>query len=492
MSDTVPAQNVLALIQSLRLTPPRLILSPPTQPRRASVALIIRMKPAPGLVFEGAVPNGYAGPVVPQEEFGVGMQFDDFLRLDWVNHPDTVPELLFIRRAPAGGGGSRWSSHIAFPGGRQEPSDDSAVYTALRETWEEIGIDLAESNFVQVGRLDEREITTSLGKRLLMILSPFVFLQTSPFSPTPELQASEVSTVHWIPMSSLTPPFDAGQWSYIDIDISTRLSPRNQLVRWALRGLVGKMQFGCILLPDEPDFVAEGFDMSMEFEEPPEGGSGTWYDASSGKRLLRLWGLSLGMSLDLVAHCPNQESNARLLTPGTPTSSRFRSNSTSSSPTRSTIFGPRTPVTVNSTFDQQWFSSDASTPGARTTTAMADSHSKPKSKLSVQIIEKRRRGVGPGVTAVFPRFSYPDVNFWIWVFGRRYRQVVRSWEESVHGPDRAADRRTNWSGAALSTFYQAVRHALVVAIIIRGLATLGGIAGLTWWFLRTVKASGEL
>lgn len=34
-------------------------------------------------------------------------------------------------------------------------------------------MDLAEREFVQVGRLDEREITTSLGKRLLMILSPF-------------------------------------------------------------------------------------------------------------------------------------------------------------------------------------------------------------------------------------------------------------------------------------------------------------------------------
>lgn len=92
-----------------------------------------------------------------------------------MNHPNTVPELLFIRRAPSGhvGGGSRWSSHIAFPGGRQEPTDENALYTALRETWEEIGIDLAESDFVQVGRLDEREITTSLGKRLLMILSPY-------------------------------------------------------------------------------------------------------------------------------------------------------------------------------------------------------------------------------------------------------------------------------------------------------------------------------
>ena len=102
------------------------------------------------------------------------------LRPAWVNHPYTTPELLFIRRAaplkdPSSSGSShaRWSSHIAFPGGRQEASDESAVYTALRETWEEIGIDLAEKEFVQVGRLDDREITTSLGKRLLMILSPF-------------------------------------------------------------------------------------------------------------------------------------------------------------------------------------------------------------------------------------------------------------------------------------------------------------------------------
>ena len=94
----------------------------------------------------------------------------------WVNHPLTTPELLFIRRAPTSsqaGRPARWSSHIAFPGGRQEATDESAQYTALRETWEEIGIDLAEKEFLHIGRLDEREITTSLGKRLLMILSPF-------------------------------------------------------------------------------------------------------------------------------------------------------------------------------------------------------------------------------------------------------------------------------------------------------------------------------
>ena len=134
------------------------------------------MRPAEGLVFEGHEPEGYDGEVIPAHAFGVGLSMEDFFRLPWVNHPLTVPEILFIRRAPATtptGGHARWSSHIAFPGGRHEANDESALYTALRETWEEVGIDLAEKEFVQVGRLDEREVTTSLGKRLLMILSPF-------------------------------------------------------------------------------------------------------------------------------------------------------------------------------------------------------------------------------------------------------------------------------------------------------------------------------
>jgi len=46
----------------------------------------------------------------------------------------------------------------------------------------------------------------------------------------------------------------------------------------------------------------------------------------------------------------------------------------------------------------------------------------------------------PSLTSVFPRFSYPDVNFWIWVFGKRYREVVRGWEVSVKTRG-AGDRR---------------------------------------------------
>ena len=54
----------------------------------------------------------------------------------------------------------------------------------------------------------------------------------------------------------------------------------------------------------------------------------------------------------------------------------------------------------------------------------------------------------------------------------------------------SADCRMNWSGAALATFYSAVRHALVVAIVIRALGAGLGIAGLAWAVYRISKLGG--
>lgn len=68
-----------------------------------------------------------------------------------------------------------------------------------------------------------------------------------------------------------------------------------------LRGLVGNMKFGAVLLPDEPDAIAEGW--VPEFAERDDGGddygsSGTIGGGSGNKpRQLRLWGLTLGMTL---------------------------------------------------------------------------------------------------------------------------------------------------------------------------------------------------
>jgi len=72
-------------------------------------------------------------------------------------------------------------------------------------------------------------------------------------------------------------------------------SPRSNAT--VKKGVVDDHRFGCVLLPDEPNHIAEGFDRSIEFVEPPEGGGGSWYNKIEGRRMLRLWGLSLGMTL---------------------------------------------------------------------------------------------------------------------------------------------------------------------------------------------------
>jgi 8-oxo-dGTP pyrophosphatase MutT (NUDIX family) len=54
-----------------------------------------------------------------------------------VPDPDSV---LVIRRAHREG--DPWSGHMALPGGRREPGDEDLITTAIRETGEEVGIDL--------------------------------------------------------------------------------------------------------------------------------------------------------------------------------------------------------------------------------------------------------------------------------------------------------------------------------------------------------------
>lgn len=66
------------------------------------------------------------------------------------------------------------------------------------------------------------------------------------------------------------------------------------------------------------------------------------------------------------------------------------------------------------------------------------------------------------------------------VFGKRYREVVRGWEASVRGGG-TNDRRINWSGSALNTFYAAIRKALVVVIVARALAVIFGVSFALWW-----------
>ena len=50
------------------------------------------------------------------------------------------PELLVIKRSETER--DHWSGHLALPGGRVEPGDENLLATAVRETLEEVGLDL--------------------------------------------------------------------------------------------------------------------------------------------------------------------------------------------------------------------------------------------------------------------------------------------------------------------------------------------------------------
>lgn len=108
---------------------------------------------------------------------------------------DGSPELLFIKRAEYPG--DPWSGQIAFPGGREESGDASLQETAIRETREETGIDLAHEGMV-IGVLDDlRPVRVRLPA---VVVRPYVAVLQR--DDALELSA-EVALAFWIPFGQL-------------------------------------------------------------------------------------------------------------------------------------------------------------------------------------------------------------------------------------------------------------------------------------------------
>ena len=105
-------------------------------------------------------------------------------------------ELLFIRRAEHPE--DPWSGQMAFPGGRAEPGDADLLATAVRETEEEIGVDLArEAEYL--GPLDEVRAMARL-RPVDLAIAPFVFRLRGEAALNPN---HEVRSAHWIPLDEL-------------------------------------------------------------------------------------------------------------------------------------------------------------------------------------------------------------------------------------------------------------------------------------------------
>lgn len=112
------------------------------------------------------------------------------------------PELLVIKRSEAEH--DHWSGHMALPGGRVEPEDESLLATAARETFEEVGLDLGAGGEA-LARLGTVKPQSPYAPRIWV--TPFVFVAPEEYHAargSKELLLSgEVALALWVPIDEL-------------------------------------------------------------------------------------------------------------------------------------------------------------------------------------------------------------------------------------------------------------------------------------------------
>lgn len=115
------------------------------------------------------------------------------------------PEMLVIKRSETER--DHWSGHLALPGGRAEAEDENLQATAVRETLEEVGLDLRAGGEV-LGRLG----TVTPRSPLVPPISVTPFLAIAPPAyhagsadgvPKQLVLSGEVAAAFWIPVDEL-------------------------------------------------------------------------------------------------------------------------------------------------------------------------------------------------------------------------------------------------------------------------------------------------
>ena len=162
-------------------------------------------------------------------------------------------EVLFVRRAD--NPGDPWSGQVSFPGGKQDVADGGCDRsTAVRETFEEIGVDLRAPRFVYLGQIDDRS-AFSRGTKVDLSISTFVFedvaargegvfageSSVSAGAGVPRLtlrpNPCEVSAARWVPASELC--FKNVTWDAVEFPFALKIFPILKAVPKELLELCG-------------------------------------------------------------------------------------------------------------------------------------------------------------------------------------------------------------------------------------------------------------
>jgi 8-oxo-dGTP pyrophosphatase MutT (NUDIX family) len=138
-------------------------------------------------------------------------------------------EVLFIRRAEHPQ--DPWSGQMAFPGGRAEPGDADLRATAVRETREEIGVDLTAAA-EYLGALDEVQAVARM-RPMNLSIAPFVFRLRESFEPA---LSDEVRSLHWLPLDDLlgTARRSTMDYAHQGVSLSFPCLRVDDLVIWGL------------------------------------------------------------------------------------------------------------------------------------------------------------------------------------------------------------------------------------------------------------------